>query len=90
MIVDAKNSINTRNSAVGIGECIYDKDLRRSNATGHCTLWIGGNGDVTVETFDGDIGTFKSVPAGTHLPVQVIKVIGKGTTVPAAQITCLY
>ena len=88
MIIDWKNGLNTRNSAIGIGKCIYDKDL--SGGSSGCTLWIGGNGDVTVQAMDGSIGTFKTVPAGTHLPVQVIKVIGEGTTVPAAQITCLY
>ena len=88
MYIEHKNSLNTRNSAVGIGECLYDKDITLNGQC--CTLWIGGNGDVKVEAYDGSIGIFKTVPAGTYLPIQVRKVIGNGTTVPAAQITCLY
>ena len=89
MAIEFKNSVQTRNAAVGITECIFDKDLTIPQGI-CCTLWVGGNGDIKVETFNGSIGTFKTVPAGTHLPVQVRKIIGEGTTVPAAQITCLY
>ena len=90
MYTGLKNSLNTRYFAYTIKSDIeFDEDLRLENGES-CTIWIGKKGDVVVEAFDGSIGTFKSVPAGTHLPVQVNKIIGKGTTVPKTYITCLY
>lgn len=52
-------------------------------------LWIGGAGDVAV-IMSGDTTavTLVGVPAGTLLPVQVVKVMSTNTT--ATNIAALY
>lgn len=45
-----------------------------------CNLYIGGAGNVSVVTIGGDIATFFAVPAGTVLPVQVIKLRATSTS----------
>lgn len=45
-----------------------------------CHLYIGGAGDVSVVTSGGDIVTFAAVPAGTTLPVEVVKLRATNTT----------
>lgn len=44
-----------------------------------CVLYIGGSGDLEVETVGGDIVTFVGVTAGQFIPVNVMKV-RTGTT----------
>jgi len=51
-------------------------------------IWVGGLGDVKVDTIGGDTVTFTAVPAGTVLPVQVRKVYSTGTT--ATNMVALY
>lgn len=46
-------------------------------------LYVGGAGDVAVETPDGTTATFTAVPTGTILPVQAKKVLSTGTTATA-------
>lgn len=44
-------------------------------------LYVGGAGDVQVDTLGGEEKTlFSSVPAGTIIPVQVVKVWSTSTT----------
>ncbi len=44
-------------------------------------LWIGGAGDVAVIAFnDSAAVTISSVPAGTILPISVVKVMSTNTT----------
>lgn len=43
-------------------------------------LYVGGKGDVQVETSGGNQVTFKGVPAGSFLPIKVDKVLSGGTT----------
>jgi hypothetical protein len=43
-------------------------------------LYIGGAGDVCVVDSGGNEVTFKSVPAGTTLPIRVDKVLASRTT----------
>jgi hypothetical protein len=45
-----------------------------------CYLYIGGAGNVSVVTLGGDTITFAGVPAGTTLPIQVVKLRSTGTT----------
>lgn len=48
-----------------------------------CYLYIGGAGNVSVVTLGGDTITFAGVPAGTTLPIQVVKLRSTGTTATA-------
>ena len=50
-----------------------------SNATR--ALYTGSGGDIKVTTVAGDTVTFKSVPAGSILPVRVARLWSTGTTV---------
>lgn len=43
-------------------------------------LYVGGTGNVSVITIGGDQITFNGVPAGTTLPIQVLKLRATGTT----------
>lgn len=43
-------------------------------------LWIGGTGNVSVVTFNGNTVTFTAVPSGVLLPIAVTKVRATGTT----------
>jgi hypothetical protein len=42
-------------------------------------LYVGGTGDVVVETVAGNEVTFTGVQGGTFMPVQVLKVKTTGT-----------
>jgi hypothetical protein len=52
-------------------------------------LFIGGAGTVKVTMVEGGDVTF-TVPAGTLLPIQVVKVWSTGTNVSASLIIALY
>jgi len=56
----------------------------KANHSEGCVLYIGGAGDLKVETVSGSEVEFIGVLAGTFLPVQVIKVFATGTTGTAA------
>ena len=45
-----------------------------------CTLYVGGTGSVKVLTIGGDEVTFSAVPAGTFMPIQVLRVFATGTS----------
>jgi hypothetical protein len=51
-------------------------------------LFVGGAGDIRVDTLGGDTVTFASVPAGSILPVRVLKVYSTGTD--ASNIVAVY
>ena len=53
-----------------------------------CVLYIGGFGDLRVETVGGDTVTFVGVLGGTFFPVQVSRVYATGTT--ATNIVALW
>ena len=43
-------------------------------------LWIGGAGNVKLNTVGGSTVTYTAVPAGTYLNVRVSRVYATGTT----------
>ena len=45
-----------------------------------CVLYVGGAGNIKVETVGGDEVTFVGINTGTFLPVQVVKVFATGTS----------
>lgn len=56
-----------------------------------CTLYVGGLGDVRVLTAGGDTVEFTNVPAGTFIPVQVVRVYASGHTgTPATNLVALW
>ncbi len=56
---------------------------------GTAGIYVGGTGNLKVDMCGGDTGiTFAGVPAGTILPIQVVKVYATGTS--ATNIVGLY
>jgi hypothetical protein len=53
-----------------------------------CVLYVGGAGDLKVDTVGGDAVTFVAVPAGSFIPVQVTRVYSTGTS--ATSIVALW
>ena len=53
---------------------VSEYEIFDSEGTEPCVLYVGGAGNVHVLTAGGDEVTFKGVPAGTFIPVQVTKV----------------
>ena len=53
-----------------------------------CVLYVGGAGDLTVDTVGGDTVTFVGVAAGSFIPVQVKRVYAAGTS--ATSIVALW
>lgn len=43
-------------------------------------LYVGGDGDLRVQTAAGNVVTFSGLLAGTFFPVQVVQVFSTGTT----------
>lgn len=50
-------------------------------------LYVGGAGDLVVVTAGGDTVTFADVPAGTVLPVRVVKVLAATTATAVVAIS---
>jgi hypothetical protein len=53
-----------------------------------CVLYVGGAGNLRVDTIGGDDVTFTDVLAGSFIPVQVTRVYATGTT--ATSIVALW
>jgi hypothetical protein len=51
-------------------------------------IYVGVTGAVNVMTSEGDTATFTGVPAGTVIPVQVIRIFSTGTT--ATSLVAIY
>ena len=61
------------------GAAVVPDDLR-DLATVTRALYVGGTGDLAVVMADGTRLVFGAVPAGTLLPVRVVRVLATGTT----------
>jgi hypothetical protein len=59
-----------------------------SGPTLACVLYVGGAGNVKVETDGGDIVTFTGLNVGQFVPVNVVKVYATDTT--ATNIVALW
>jgi hypothetical protein len=70
------------------GAAVITKSDTANLPTGARQIWVGGAGDVKIDTISGDAVTFVAVPAGTLLPVQAKKVYSTGTT--ATNLVALY
>ena len=67
--------------AVGPDDGMVLTDLPRG-------LYVGEEGDVRVQMFDGTVLTFGNVPAGVFMPIRVRRIYRTGTT--ASRILGLY
>ena len=59
---------------------VYAASPQTTIGNAGCYLYVGGTGNVSVVTIGGDIIVFNGVPAGTTLPIQVVKLRSTGTT----------
>jgi len=59
---------------------VYSMSPQTSMGNPGCFLYVGGTGNVSVITIGGDQITFNGVPAGTTLPIQVVRLRATGTT----------
>jgi hypothetical protein len=59
---------------------VYAMSAQTSMGNPGCFLYVGGTGNVSVITIGGDTITFNGVPAGTTLPIQVVRLRSSGTT----------
>jgi len=59
---------------------VYNMSSQTSMGNPGCFLYVGGTGNVSVITLGNDQITFNGVPAGTTLPIQVVKLRSTGTT----------
>ena len=59
---------------------VYAMSSQTSMGNPGCFLYVGGTGNVSVITEGNDLITFNGVPAGTTLPIQVIRLRATGTT----------
>jgi hypothetical protein len=59
---------------------VYAMSPQTSMGNPGCFLYVGGTGNVSVITLGNDQITFNGVPAGTTLPIQVVKLRSTGTT----------
>jgi hypothetical protein len=59
---------------------VYAMSPQTSMGNPGCFLYVGGTGNVSVITIGGDTITFNGVPAGTTLPIQVLKLRSTSTT----------
>ena len=71
--------------AAGLSNVLYS--IFSGEGTEPCVLYVGGAGNITVQTAGGDEVTFKSVPAGTFIPVQVTKVFNLNSGSPTTTAT---
>lgn len=51
-------------------------------------LWVGGAGNINLDTADGQTVVFAGIPAGTILPVRVKRIRATSTT--ATNIVAMY
>ena len=67
---------------------VYEASSQSGLGNQGCFLYVGGTGSVSVVTIGNDIATFFAVPAGTTLPIQVLKLRSTSTT--ATNIVALW
>lgn len=67
---------------------VYAMSAQTSMGNPGCFLYVGGAGNVSVVTKGNDIATFFGVPAGTTLPIQVLKL--RSTSTSATNVMALW
>ena len=69
-----------RAAAVSPSDTVDIPSVTGGTSNNGCVLYIGGFGNLKVETVGGDLITFVGVNGGSFFPVQVTKVYSTGTT----------
>ena len=67
-------------TATGKAFIVYAQSPQSGMGNPGAFLYVGGTGNVSVVTIGNDIITFNGVPAGTTLPIQVLKLRSTSTT----------
>ena len=67
---------------------VYQSSPQTGLGNPGCFLYVGGAGNVSVVTIGNDIATFFGVPAGTTLPIQVLKL--RSTSTSATNVVALW
>lgn len=75
--------LNANVFSLGYSYTIYPSSSQTGFPNPGCFLYVGGAGNVSVVTVGGDEIIFNGVPAGTTLPIQVVKLKETGTTATA-------
>lgn len=75
-----EQAINTEDIDISLADHTVAHPSGAESRNSGPILYVGTGGDVKVKTVGGQDATFKNVPNGTWLPVQVIKVYLTGTT----------
>jgi hypothetical protein len=70
------------------GRAITPSDSSANNFYPTRGVWVGGAGTVVAAMVDGGTATFVGVPAGTLLPIQVVRINSTSTT--ATSMLALY
>lgn len=87
----ADNSLKANSPAQGAA-AVTPHDSNNITALGGALvyrgLYVGGTGDVAAVLASGDVAIFKAVPAGTLLPIMVVRVNATNTT--ATNMLALY
>lgn len=81
-------NVNTRGTNPADGASEVTPSDGSDLATAARALYVGGSGDVKIDTPNGDTVTFQDVVAGSLLPVRANRVYATGTT--ATNIVALY
>lgn len=81
------DNVAAANNSIIFTDNISEYEIFNSEGTEPCVLYVGGAGDVHVITAGGDEVTFKGVPAGTFIPVQVTKVFNVFSSSPLTTAT---
>jgi hypothetical protein len=79
-----------RGAAVTPSDTVNIPSVSTEDGSGNngCVLYVGGTGNLRVLTAGGDTITFTNMPAGTFVPVQVLRVYATSTT--ATNIVALW
>jgi hypothetical protein len=77
-----------RAAAVTPSNTVDIPSINGGTSNNGCVLYVGGAGDLKVDTIGGDAVTFVAVPAGSFVPVNVTRVYATGTS--ATSIVALW
>ena len=76
----AMNHIANYSFGINAAAAVHSDTVDLANSG---SLYIGGVGDVKIDTIEGDTVTYTAVPAGTLLPVIAARVYATGTSATA-------